>query len=324
MIGAFCLDPAQFETIYGEGLRNEIASLVEITSPVWSAAEISERPELLRDVDVIFSGWGAPLFSTEVLAQAPRLRVVFYGAGSVKYLVTDAFWERAIQVTSAYAMNAVPVVEYSLAMILLGLRTTWQQAWRTRVEKTFTRLPMAGAYGSTVGLVSLGMIGKMMVDRLKSFDVKILAYDPYVPTYPDVEMVTLERLFAESDVVSVHTPWLKETEGLITGAMVESMKPYTTFINTSRGAVVCEDELCAVLARRTDLAAVLDVTHPEPPETGSPLYSLPNVILTPHIAGSVNGECRRMGRLMVEELKRYLNGEPLRYGLTRERVAIMA
>jgi phosphoglycerate dehydrogenase-like enzyme len=324
MIGAFCLDPALFDLIYGDELRAEIAALVDITGPVYSAERIAQNPGLLREVEVIFSGWGAPEFNAEVLSQAPKLRAVFYGAGSVKGLVSDAFWERGIELTSAYAMNAVPVTEYSLAMILLGLRSTWQQAGKTRAEKTFARLPMAGGYGSTVGLVSLGMIGKMVAERLKTYEVKIIAYDPFVSAYPGVEMVSLEQVFAAADVVSLHTPWLKETEGLVTGAHIESMKPYATFINTSRGAVVCEEEMVAVLARRPDLTAVLDVTHPEPPAPDSPLYTLPNVILTPHIAGSVNAECRRMGRLMIAELQRYLKGEPFEYRMTKERVAIMA
>jgi phosphoglycerate dehydrogenase-like enzyme len=250
--------------------------------------------------------------------------VVFYGAGSIKYFVTDAFWERNIQVTSAYAANAIPVVEYCLGHILLGLKTTWQQALLCRQKHNFERLPAAGAYGSTVGVLSLGMIGRMLVERLKTFDVHILAYDPYLDAYPGVTLCSLEELFKQSDVVSVHTPWLKETEGLVTGAHLETMKPYSTFINSARGAIVRENELIAVLRQRTDLTAVLDVTHPEPPGEDSALYTLPNVILTPHIAGSVGRECQRMGKYMVEELGRYLAGKPLKYALSRSQLEMMA
>lgn len=324
MKAAFCLDPAMFEQIYGEELRAQIGALVDLAEPVYSDQQIAADPQILHDVDLIFSGWGAPVLTPQVLAHAPNLKVVFYGAGSVKYFVTDASWERGIQVTSAYALNAIPVVEYSLSTIMLSLRSFWQHAARTKSARKFVRVPMAGGRGSTVGLVSLGMIGKMVVERLKTFEVKIIAYDPYVPSYPGVEMVSLERIFIESDVVSVHTPWLKETEGLITGALLERLKPYATFINTSRGAIVREADLCAVMASRPDLTAILDVTHPEPPAAESLLYSLPNIILTPHIGGSVGMECRRMGELMVAELKRYLAGEPMVYGLSKERVAIMA
>ncbi len=137
-------------------------------------------------------------------------------------------------------------------------------------------------------------------------------------------MVSLDELFRRAEVVSMHTPWLKETEGLITGAHIASMKPYSTFINTSRGAVVCETEMLDVLKDRPDLVAVIDVTYPEPPAPDSPLYTLPNVILTPHIAGAIHDECRRMGQMMIAELERFLAGQPLKWAVTREQVAIMA
>jgi phosphoglycerate dehydrogenase-like enzyme len=137
-------------------------------------------------------------------------------------------------------------------------------------------------------------------------------------------LVSLERIFAQADVVSLHTPNLPSTRGMITGAHFSAMKSGASFINTARGAVVRETEMLQVLARRPDLTAVLDVTDPEPPVPGSALYSLPNVILTPHIAGSLQGECRRMGRYMLEELQRYLAGEPLRWTITREQAARLA
>ncbi len=322
----FALDLPSYEKIYGEPERQEIARLVDVYAPVQTAGMLSADPSILRDAEVIFSGWGAPAFTPELLAAAPNLKAVFYGAGSVHYFVTEAFWERGILLSSAWGANAVPVSEYTLAHILLGLKCAWQHARLVRQEKKFARLPVTvpGVFGSTVGVVSLGMIGRRMVDLLKNFDVHLIAYDPYVPAYPGVTMLPLEDVFRQADVVSVHTPWLKETEGLITGAHLASMKPYTTFINTSRGAVIREDEMIAVLQQRPDLNAVIDVTHPEPPAPESPLYILPNVILTPHIAGSVDAECRRQGQYMIAELKRYLAGEPLVYGLTKEQVRIMA
>jgi phosphoglycerate dehydrogenase-like enzyme len=324
MKAIFCLDAASYDLIYGPDERAAIAEQADLVSPQIDAQALYENPSLLSEVEAIFSGWGGPLLSEEILRHAPHLKVVFYGAGSVKYMLSEAFWKQGIQITSAYAANAVPVVEYCLGQILFGLKSGWQQVLRCREEKTFTRLPMAGGYGSTVGLVSLGMIGRMLAERLKTFDLKIVAYDPFVQSYPGVEMVSPERLFSESDVVSLHTPWLKETEGLIGGDLLARMKPYTTFINSSRGAVLREAELIAVLQSRPDLTAVLDVTYPEPPEPDSPLYTLPNVILTPHIAGSVGEECRRMGHLMVEELSRFLAGQEMKYRLTREKVALMA
>ena len=99
---------------------------------------------------------------------------------------------------------------------------------------------------------------------------------------------------------------------------IAAMKPYSTFINTSRGAVIRENEMIDVLRQRPDVWAVLDVTYPEPPPPDSPLYTLPNVVLTPHIAGPMDDECRRMGRLILEELQRYLDGKLMKWEITKE------
>jgi phosphoglycerate dehydrogenase-like enzyme len=156
----------------------------------------------------------------------------------------------------------------------------------------------------------------------------VVAHDPFLDAQRakelDVIPVSLEQLFAESDVVSLHTPNLPSTRGMITGQLLASMKPGATFINTARGAVVREQELIEVARQRPDLQFVLDVTDPEPPAAGSPLYTLPNVVYTPHIAGSVNNECSRMGVLMLDELKRYLAGQPLQWAVTRHMEAQLA
>jgi phosphoglycerate dehydrogenase-like enzyme len=326
--GLYLLGAQPYEWIYGAPERARIAQMIDVYAPAQTPESIAANPALLRDAEVIMSGWGCITFTEEVLAAAPRLKAVFYGAGTIKGIVTDAFWARDIQISSAWGANAVPVSEYSLAMILFGLKAGWQQARACRETHAFTRLPAAGAFESTVGLVSLGMVGRKVVERLKPFDVNIVAYDPFVSAEQGaalgVEMVALDEVFRRADVVSVHTPWLKETEGLVTGAHLASMKPYSTFINTSRGAVVAEAQMIEVLKGRPDLCAVIDVTYPEPPSPDSPLFSLPNVILTPHIAGSVGNECRRQGQYMIEELDRFLHGQPLRYGLTKQQVAIMA
>jgi phosphoglycerate dehydrogenase-like enzyme len=102
------------------------------------------------------------------------------------------------------------------------------------------------------------------------------------------------------------------------------MKSGATFINTARGELVREDELAEVFSQREDLTAVLDVTHPEPPVEGSPLYSLPNVVLTPHIAGSLGRECRRLGQAMIDEFDRWHAGQPLRWQITEAQAALTA
>jgi len=325
----YLLNKGSFDVIYGEQERQDIAERVSIAAPLHTAESVNADPSVLSEIDIIFSGWGMAKLDESLLGQAPRLKAVFYGAGSVKGFVSEAFWERGILLTSAYAANAVPVCEYTLSQILFCLKHGWQYALAIKREGKYpTRAPVPGGYQSTVGIISLGMIGRGMCEMLNRFDLNVLAYDPFATDEDakalNVQLCSLDEIFVRSDVVSLHAPRLKETEGMITGAHLESMKPGSTFINTSRGAIVRESEMIEVLKRRPDLFAVLDVTNPEPPQPGSDLYTLPNVIVTPHIAGSMSGECRRMGRYMVEELDRFLRGEPLKWQITREKVARMA
>ncbi len=329
MKALYILNKEAFSLIYGAAEQSEIARLVDVIAPPQTANSILDRPDLLNEVEVIFSGWGAPLMDQVFLEKAPNLKAVFYGSGSVRHFVTDAFWDREIVLCNAYAANAVPVSEFTLASILLSLKLAWRCAAANRGAASMPdRLDIPGVYGTTVGLISLGMIGRLVRDRLRPFNINVVAFDPFLSRESaaelDVELLSLPELFGRSDVVSLHAPLLQETTGMVKREHFAAMKRNATFINTARGAIVDEPGLIEVLRERPDLHAVLDVTFPEPPEKSSLLYSLPNVTLTPHIAGSVNSECRRMGRYMVEELRHYLKKEPLQWRLSKERAAVLA
>jgi len=323
------LDPEPYDLIYGPTERADLAQLADFYAPPQTRQSIAVNPAVLAEAAVIFSGWGMAPLDEAFLAAAPNLKAVFYGAGSIRYFMTDSAWQRGVTVVSAYWANDIPVVEYTLAQIVFSLKLGWRYIQDVKRLRAYPpRLPGPGCYGSTVGLISLGMIGRMVAERLKTYDLRVIAYDPYVSQAQadplGVELCALDEVFQRADVVSLHTPWLKETEGLITGAHLASMKPNATFINTARGAVVREAEMIAVLQQRPDLTAVLDVTWPEPPVEGSLLYILPNVVLTPHIAGAMGRECQRMGRLMVDEFTRYVRGEPLHWAISKEQARRLA
>ncbi len=172
------------------------------------------------------------------------------------------------------------------------------------------------------------MIGRRVRELLRALSVQVYAYDPYVDPAEaaalGVHLVSLEALFRECDVVSLHAPNIPETRRMLRGHHFNSMKPGACFINTARGALIDEAEMMEALQARTDLTAVLDVTYPEPPLADSLLYTLPNVVLTPHIAGSMDKECYRMADFMIEECERFLSGKPLLYRVTWERFQHMA
>jgi phosphoglycerate dehydrogenase-like enzyme len=327
---AFLLDLSSHALIYGPEEIAELRTLTRLSEEVIPFRNWARHTDVLSDVEVLFSGWNAPLMDEAFLRAAPKLRAVFYGAGSVRYFLTPDFWERGIVITSAAAANAVPVAEYTVGAVLLSLRDFWARAADARQGKGWgdhTR-PISGSFRATVGLLSFGAIGRMVARLLRHFDLRVVVHCPYLTpaeaAAAGVEQVGLAELFKCSDVVSVHTPVLPETIGLVNASLVASMKVGATLINTARGVILAQREIEAVLRRRPDLHAILDVTDPEPPQAGDSLLSLPNVTVTSHIAGSHGRDCQRMGRYMVEELKNYLAGRPLRWRITREALERMA
>jgi phosphoglycerate dehydrogenase-like enzyme len=322
--GLFVLDAPSADLIYGPEERRDIGEFVDFLGRPQTAESILADPEMLADVEVIFSGWGGATMDEKFLAAAPNLRAVFYGSGSIRRITTDAFWDRGILITSAYAANAVPVAEYTLSTILLSLKHFWRFTLQARTGTGWgdhTRT-IPGGYNTTVGLVSCGLIARKTLELLRVFDLKRLVSCPFLSADEakelSVERCTIPEIFRRADVVSLHTPEFPETRGMITGKLLASMKPGATFINTARGSIVREREMIEVLRQRPDLTAVLDVCDPEPPAPDCPLLTLPNVVLTPHIAGSMGPEIKRLGRYMVEELRRYVAGEPLKWQITRE------
>jgi phosphoglycerate dehydrogenase-like enzyme len=330
MKSIFLLNDPSYPLIYPAPLPDEIGRRTQLIGPVLSAANWRTAGPEARQAEAIFSGWGMAKVDEEFLDFFPKLKVIFYGAGTIRNWATDAMWARGIRVTTSATANAESVSEFTLAQILLSLKRAWTQALALRAGDyvdPFTD-PAPGNSGSTVGLISLGVIGRMVAQRLLAYQHRVIAYDPFIaPEVADdlnITLVSLEELFARSDVVSCHTPLLDSTRGMLRGRHFDAMKPGATFINTARGGVVEEAEMCAVLAKRQDLFALLDVTNSDHPRPDSPLRLLPNILLTPHIAGCLGPECRRMGRLMIDELDRYLAGQPLLFELDQVRAAITA
>ncbi|MGV9270812.1 hydroxyacid dehydrogenase [Kitasatospora sp. NPDC003701] len=282
---------------------------------------------VLAEAEVIVSSWGCPPLDDAVLAAAPRLRAVIHAAGSVKHHITDACWRRGIQVTSAAWANALPVAEYTVAAVLLANK----RLLRIREDYRDRRAPHdwqrayadAGNYRRTVGIVGASRIGRRVLELLRPHDLDLLLHDPYVDAAEAARLgarrVGLDELCAASDVVSVHAPELADTLHLIDRRRLALMRDGATLINTARGSLVDQDALVRELASGR-LDAVLDVTVPEVLPADSPLYDLPNVVLTPHIAGSLGGELHRMAAAAADELARYTVGRPFAHPVLAEDV----
>ena len=324
--GAFLIgNPINIPQVYPVPVLSDLEDLVSWTVPLeatrnYPPGTVCAGP-LPESTRFIFSTWGMPLLDEPLLDKLPHLEAVFYGAGTIRYFVTNALWQRGIRVFTAAKANAVPVAEYTLAQIILGLK----QAARLRVRTVRDWRDVSefsdrvqGNSGTPVGLVSYGAIARLVRMKLRMFTHAVYVYDPFLSEKEageeEVRLCGLDELFRECPVVSVHTPWLPQTVGLIRGHHLASMKPHGILINTSRGAVINQVELVRVLKDRPDLTAFLDVVYPEPPTPDlESLFTLPNAYITPHIAGSLGLECGRMGRMMVDACRQYLRGETSPY-----------
>ncbi|WP_157534446.1 hydroxyacid dehydrogenase [Microbacterium sp. Leaf320] len=270
---------------------------------------------ILRETEVLITSWGSPVIDATVLNSAPALRAIVHAGGSVKQHLTEEVWRRGIIVSSATAANALPVAEYTLAMILLANKDVIgisRHLSRTEAFDPRKDLdPRIGNFGKRIGLVGASTIGRRVIDLLQPFDLEVVVADPYLSdadaSLLGVQRVSLEELARSSDVVSLHAPALPSTHHLFNSKLIRTLKPGATLINTARGSLVDQQALTDRLAFG-DISAILDVTDPWIPVSGDRLYTLPNVFLSPHIAGSLGTELRRLSTTAVAEAKRISSG----------------
>lgn len=318
--------------VYGEKNINKLVSMVDIDTTPYCEEDILANPEKFKDVEYIFSTWGMPgggeIKLTDYL---PSVKALFYAAGSVKYFANE-YLEKGVRMTSAFAANAIPVAEFTVGQILLADKGFFHSSMLAKAGDYKKASQIAGAhsgnYDAKIGIIGVGMIGRKVVELLKPYRLEILVYDAFLSDEGaealGVKKCSLDELFAECDIVSNHLANVPQTVGILKGSHFEKMKENSTFINTGRGAQIVEEEMLAVLAKRPDICALLDVTVEEPPKPESDFFKLPNIVLTPHIAGSMSNEVRRMAELMVDEFAKYLANEPLDYEITFEKLERMA
>ncbi|MCS5680364.1 MAG: hydroxyacid dehydrogenase [Acidimicrobiales bacterium] len=310
------MHPGLEDRLFDPVARRRLGCVVDLVSDT-AVGDLAGLVELdrLEGVEVLVTGWGCPSLDAEVLDQLPSLRFMAHAAGTVRGIVTDVLWERGITVTSAAAANAVPVAEFTFAAIVMlgkdvfGIRDRHRQARGTAGAVDHASV---GNRGLRVGIIGASTIGRLVIERLRTLDVEVLVADPYLDDAEATDLgaarVELDDLLATSDVVSVHAPALPSTHHLLNVAALARMRDGAWLLNTARGSLVDTAALQAeVLSGR--LSAFIDTSDPEPLPPESPLYDLPNVVLTPHIAGSLGNEVGRMGELAVTEVERYVAGE---------------
>jgi phosphoglycerate dehydrogenase-like enzyme len=317
--------PALTPDLFGPEERERLAAIAEVPDPEPLARfDEARAAPLLEEAEVLLTGWGCPRIDAALLARAPRLRAVVHAAGTVKGHVDPSCYAR-LRVSSAAAANAIPVAEFTVAAILLAGKRAFRLQRLYREVKGLrmwrNEVPPIGNYRKRVGIVGASRIGRLVLERLRGFDLELLVHDPYLRPEEaralGAEPVELDELLRRADVVSLHAPSLPETRGLLDRRRLALLRDGAVLVNTARGALVdgraLEDEL---VAGRID--AVIDTTEPEVLPPGSPLYELPNVFLTPHIAGAMGTETRRLAALALDELERIARGEPLAHEVRLE------
>jgi len=281
--------------------------------------DLEEVVEVMRGAEAVLTGWGTRALTEEVLAPAPELRLWVHSAGSMAGMATDAVWARDLMMSTANDVLARGVAEYALALTIVALKqvvplnralqegASWGQARGSRPVRELCDL--------RAGIVGFGRVGRHLADLLRSFrGVDVVVSDPFMEEHLlehyGARGMDLAEVCATSDVIHNCVPATPKTRGLFTPDLIRSMRDGAVFVNTGRGATVDEDALIEEL-RKGRLYACLDVTDPEPPVEGSPFYTLPNCLLTPHIAGAAGNGRLLLGRFVVDEILRFLDGKPL-------------
>jgi phosphoglycerate dehydrogenase-like enzyme len=283
----------------------------------------------IADADIIISSWDTANLDTEVMAIAKNLKLLAHAAGSVKPVISDELFDQGVKVTSSAAAISYGVAEFCLGLILMapkrvfwGAQATKTGAWKDCI-KVFNG-PFE-IYGQKIGVIGASHVGKHLIRLLHNFNCEIYLYDPFCSPEQAKELgvtklETLEELFSQCRVVSLNAPSTKQTENMIRGQHFKLLQDGAVFINTARGAIVNEQEMIEELKEERFIAC-LDVTEPEPPAEDNPLRALPNVILTPHIAGVTAENMARLGTFVADEIEAFINNKPFHFEVKKEQLA---
>ena len=322
---ALALHPVLCEGQLGGDVLERLERVADLIDPE-PLVDLHDRRavDALGRCDALITSWGCGPLDAAVLAHAPALRLIAHAAGTVKGHVTPACFDRDIRVTSAAWANALPVAEYTLAAILFANKRVLPIARRyaeLREGRLWSReVPGLGNFRKRVGVIGASHVGRRVLELLAPFEIERVLHDPTIDGASAEALgataLPLDELLATSDVVTLHAPLLPNTTGLIDASRLARMRDGATLINTARGAIVDGAALEAELVAGR-LHAVLDTTEPEVLPPGSPLYTLPNVLLTPHIAGALGDETQRMMHAAIDEVERLARGEAPRHPVIR-------
>jgi D-3-phosphoglycerate dehydrogenase/(S)-sulfolactate dehydrogenase len=246
--------------------------------------------------------------TADVIAAAPNLKVIARAGVGLDNIDLKAADAAGVVVVAGLGANAVSVGELTLGLALSLLRNVPGHDVATR-DGGWVRTPGRELSGLTWGLLGCGATGVATAKLIQGFNCSVLGYDPYAKNVPGVELTTFEDVLKRSDVVSIHMPSTAETNGSINSSTLSLMKPDAIIVNVGRGEVINEADLIAALKAKTIAGAALDVRALEPPTKGE-MESVPNLILTPHVAGITKESQLRINQILTANIDLVLNSKP--------------
>lgn len=277
--------------------------------------------DAIQDADIIITQFCT--ITKKVIDYCKNLKVIGVLRGGVENVNIKYADEKGIVVFNTPGRNSTAVADFTVGLLLAECRNIAKSHYELKNGNWIRDYANAGCvpdlFEKTVGIVGLGQIGMKVAKRLKSFDMKILAYDPFVKEPPeDIKMVSLEELMKESDFITIHARLTKETEKIISKELINSMKPTAYLINSARSGLVDEDALYQALKEKRITGAALDVFNVEPPEKDYPLVTLDNVTITPHLAGGTNDAFTNSPKLLSKEMIKLWEKQESRYIVNKE------
>lgn len=322
-----------YTTCFSEIDLNRLRALGNIiNAPVPDAVDKAFLLKYASEADIVVTSWNTPAIDADVLAAAPRVKLVCHAAGSVRPVVSDALWERKIRVTSAAAAIAYGVAEYCLGLLLLASKRTFWLANGTRQGYWMEPAKSYGGafeiYQQNIGIIGAGFIGRKLIQLLKAFTCNVYIYDPFVSAEEAAclgvtKVDDLETLFATCRAVSLNAPTNEGTRHMLRGHHFAKFQPGSLFINTAGSIQIHEEEFIKEL-RKGYFVACIDRCNREPVELDHPYRQLNNVLLSPHIAGVIAENRLRIGTFVANEIESYLGNGSLIHEVTLEALAKMA
>jgi phosphoglycerate dehydrogenase-like enzyme len=311
---------------FDESVWNKLTAECEVTPCFEAKGNIEAYHKALEGADIILTGWTSPHIGKDEIALCPDLKLIAHSAGSVAALIGKQVWEKKVRVSSANRVLGKSVALTALGITITALKqlfylpSVYKQTKSLGCREQLDVFPRE-LYDLKVGIAGFGAVGSNLAKMISLVGhPEILISDPGVDnkkiTEEGYKPSDLETICKTCDVIHNCVPWIPATEGLFTHKHFKMMKDDAIYINTGRGATVDENALAAELSKGR-LQAYLDVQYPEPPEPDSPLWTLKNCILFPHIGGMKNNGRKLLGRFAVNEILRFLSNKPLKGEITR-------